>query len=821
MKLSLGIISLLLTFQLFGQVKPVEELQNYINNTLPEKVYVHIDKDVYAAGENLWAAVYLMNGVSHAPGTLSKVVHLEIRDASDIALYERKVYVPDGHAAADFRLGGDLAPGNYRLIAYTNYQLNTFDAYVFEKRFTIIDGLDPKEVESDNSKKKRGFAIKPKIQFFPEGGECINGVPCQVGVVTSEKVDASGVVKDRDGKDVGRLTLNDGVGRFIYLPSKGMEYVLQINGQTSSVDIAALDEGYHLSVKKQKDKLRITVSSNAASTVKEARVVLHVRGDAILDQVIEKDASSGIIYLPFDQLPSGVNTITVFNKRNEPMAERLYFVPLQRDTELKLNLDEDALGRRKDVNVAFQAPLNADFSDSLNVSRISLSVLPEKLFGNNSSSDIRTWLLLNSDLDEHIDVDPSLLFSDDPKKTLRKIDDFLITRAWRRFAWTSKEGESTYEPKYPLELGMYVQGYLTKKDSPNKRQSGKVFMTNMGAGFLEETTTDDDGNFVFGPYLAYDTSLVVIQGRFSRKRDDDRDEITLEDNPYVDIKLSETSSPSFERDVVYDVKAPEPEIDLEEYKVISDKFLSVAQSYDSLSIMLDVVDFKSTFKSKVEQEREDRAAIMGMKNPNSRLVIDSLGYRVEGQTIFDLIRNIPGFTVRGLPGEEEILARGNNSLTGSSSPLLVIDGLPTDYDLVRNYAAINIEFIDVVRGVRAASKFGNDATNGAIIMYTRNGAGTVLTKKNKPGLLNTQIRGFYKGRVFATFDPNGIGNQNRPDIRTTLYWNPDIRTDINGKAKMSFTTSDQDGKYIIIAQGLRSDGVPLSGTTIFEVDGGL
>ena len=156
-------------------------------------------------------------------------------------------------------------------------------------------------------------------------------------------------------------------------------------------------------------------------------------------------------------------------------------------------------------------------------------VLPEKIFTNTSSFDIRTWLLLNSDLDEHIDLDPVLLFGDNPNATLRKIDDFLLTRAWRRFAWMSEESKSEYVPKYPIELGLYVQGYLTKIENSKKRQTGKVFMTNMNAGFYEETITDDNGNFVFGPYLAYDTSMVTVQGRYSKKRDVNREAISMDD----------------------------------------------------------------------------------------------------------------------------------------------------------------------------------------------------------------------------------------------------------------------------------------------------
>ncbi|WP_342990824.1 MULTISPECIES: hypothetical protein [Bacteroides] len=45
-----------------------------------------------------------------------------------------------------------------------------------------------------------------------------------------------------------------------------------------------------------------------------------------------------------------------------------------------------------------------------------------------------------------------------------------------------------------------------------------------------------------------------------------------------------------------------------------------------------------------------------------------------------------------------------------------------------------------------------------------------------------------------------------PDLRTTLFWNPDIKTDTNGQATFTFYTSDNSGKLSIIVEGITDKG---------------
>jgi len=53
---------------------------------------------------------------------------------------------------------------------------------------------------------------------------------------------------------------------------------------------------------------------------------------------------------------------------------------------------------------------------------------------------------------------------------------------------------------------------------------------------------------------------------------------------------------------------------------------------------------------------------------------------------------------------------------------------------------------------------------------------------------------------------NVVSTVVEPDFRSTLYWEPNITTDQNGKAKVSFYTSDIKEKYTVKIAGVDANG---------------
>jgi uncharacterized protein YfaS (alpha-2-macroglobulin family) len=55
-----------------------------------------------------------------------------------------------------------------------------------------------------------------------------------------------------------------------------------------------------------------------------------------------------------------------------------------------------------------------------------------------------------------------------------------------------------------------------------------------------------------------------------------------------------------------------------------------------------------------------------------------------------------------------------------------------------------------------------------------------------------------------------------PFFRSTIYWNPTINTDSNGKATFEFNCTDDMGQMVILIDGM-ANGKPFSIVKNFEV----
>ena len=174
--------------------------------------------------------------------------------------------------------------------------------------------------------------------------------------------------------------------------------------------------------------------------------------------------------------------------------------------------------------------------------------------------------------------------------------------------------------------------------------------------------------------------------------------------------------------------------------------------------------------------------------------------------------------------EEVTQLRYNNKpyfvLTGNYSdlalyrPLVLLDQVPvTDLESILKVTPSKIEHIDIIN---ASYIRGNIQYGGIISIYTRKGdlAG-----------IDLPLNSFFFEMKF--FNPasetkypiyeDSRGNTRIPDIRNTLYWNADLKTENQDVINLSFYTSDIRGKYTILVHGVTTDGEILEGETSFMV----
>lgn len=93
-----------------------------------------------------------------------------------------------------------------------------------------------------------------------------------------------------------------------------------------------------------------------------------------------------------------------------------------------------------------------------------------------------------------------------------------------------------------------------------------------------------------------------------------------------------------------------------------------------------------------------------------------------------LASKVPGMTINktnsSVDGTYDIKIRGSRTLTGSTSPLVVIDGVISSQTILQSLPADAIESISTLLGLQGAALYGSQGVNGAIVVTTKKGSGS-------------------------------------------------------------------------------------------------
>jgi hypothetical protein len=146
----------------------LRKLQLYHKERPQEKLYLHLDKPFYAAGENVWFKAYVVEASLHSLDSQSSVVYVELIDATKTVFKRQMFYASGGLTFGDFQLPDTLREGNYAIRAYTNYMKNFGEDFFFIKEFPVLNPLSSHPTSGEPY-----AADSLSLQFFPEGGNLV------------------------------------------------------------------------------------------------------------------------------------------------------------------------------------------------------------------------------------------------------------------------------------------------------------------------------------------------------------------------------------------------------------------------------------------------------------------------------------------------------------------------------------------------------------------------------------------------------------------------------------------------------------------------
>jgi len=83
---------------------------------------------------------------------------------------------------------------------------------------------------------------------------------------------------------------------------------------------------------------------------------------------------------------------------------------------------------------------------------------------------------------------------------------------------------------------------------------------------------------------------------------------------------------------------------------------------------------------------------------------------------------------------------------------------------------------------------------------------------------NIRFSGYNAPRIFYSPQHSSDSTSSfKPDLRYTIYWNPNINLEGNKDIILNYYNGDNISTISIISEGITSTGIPVTGKTEYEV----
>jgi hypothetical protein len=200
-----------------------------VKNGLQEKLYLHIDRPVYACGETMWFKIYNVDGTLHHPLGISKIAYVEVLDGSQSPVLQAKVALSDGKGNGSFELPATLNSGNYTVRAYTNWMKNFNPAFYFEQPVSIINTFkEPRTLTAASDGELRPSVLSGRRQPASRCSKLRS--PLRLSTRQAAKVfHFRRCFWMRKGDSIAALKPHKfGIGHFTFTPEAGKKYKARV-----------------------------------------------------------------------------------------------------------------------------------------------------------------------------------------------------------------------------------------------------------------------------------------------------------------------------------------------------------------------------------------------------------------------------------------------------------------------------------------------------------------------------------------------------------------------------------------------------------------
>ena len=822
-----------------------------------EKLYLHLDKPFYGAGEKIWFKGYLVNAITHQDNAQSNFIITELINRSD-SIVERKKIRRDSlgfHNA--FTLPATLPAGDYYLRGYSNWMLNEDPDFFFSRNIKIGNSIDNTIVSSieyqqeddthytakikftsnvqavfenttikylylENGKiKNKGkkktdengwisislpdlkspvarrievefddpqyiykrtfhlpvFTNDFDVKFFPEGGALIN-IPHQN--VAFKAQGADGFSKEIEGflfNSKGDTLTNfrsehNGMGIFTMNPVNNETYYVTVRTNdsiTKRFDLPAIEpKGISIAMSHYKQEIRYEIQKTEVTEWPQKLFLLaHTRGKLAILQPINPKRTFGKMN---DSLfTEGITHFMLIDEQGNALSERLIFVPDHKPNQWQITTDQPTYGKREKVSLQIAAkdnegnPVEGTFSVSITDRK---SIQPDSLADN-----ILSNLLLTSDLKGYVEA-PAFYFLNQDARTLRSIDYLMMTHGWRRHKMENVLRTPSLNFTNYIEKGQTISGRIMGFFGANVKK-GPICVLAPKYNIIATTETDEKGQFIVNTSFR-DSTTFLVQAR------------TKKGFAGVDILMDPPQYPVATHKAPYFNGAT---------TFMEDYLMNTRDQYYMEGGMR-VYNLKEVTVTAKRERPSSKSIYTGGINTYTVEEDRLQGY---GQTAFDAASRLPSVTITN---GSEIHIRNN-----SEPAIIVIDDIVYEdaSDILKDIQVSDMSSISLLRGADAVI-LGPRASGGAVVITLKDPRN--LPARPAQGIITYTPLGYSESVEFyhPTYDTPEKKNAQRSDFRSTVYWNPELRLDAEGKATIEYYTPDSTAPEDIIIEGVDKNG---------------
>lgn len=647
------------------------------------------------------------------------------------------------------------------------------------------------------------------ITFFPEGGNLIadseNTVAFKAIDNNGNAIEVEGKIIDENGTEIQKFkTVHEGMGSFPLKVQKNKKYFATTSFRdiNKQYELPSPMSTVGMKVSQKNSNLTIQLLGYKNIDKDEALyIVAHTRGFLHFVEKYNKKANK--LELETKTLPSGILHLLVINDRKETLSERLVFCMNDDLTNVKRENTGERFGTRKQIPIRLSlSEIGGEIAEADN---ISVSVVDRKDVDPNVNPSILSTLLLSSDLKGYI-ANPNYYFEEEDQSRKQALDLVMLTHGWRRYNIPDVIKGRIEDPLYPIEIGQVISGKAKSLIRGKPITNSLISIISPNTGYTNTTTTDENGSFTFQGFEYADSARYIVKAL--TEKGSDRIELILDIDsfpnissfPPIDPQLSGSWDTS--ENLINYINKAEQKYTLENgMRMINLRPIevkgrrSVIQYPTPYSI---VADKRYTQEDIKERDATSLEELLWSTHGTNVTDTDLHFTRAYGRPAAIYVDGVYIFR----EGDDMFLEGGMLSDQRIDYTQGLIRGKLDD---IVNFDAI--ESVEVFKPMMARSIFGSRGMNGVVSINTKKGDAKVKDREvyniKQIYPLGYQIPAEFYAPKYETAEEKSSPD---PDLRTTIYWNPKLKTDKTGRVNFDFYSADSSGTYTMTVEGVTNEG---------------